>query len=438
MNFAALGAFLVLLSLGIATKIVGADGPDFVSKPQNPTFSKVGSDVELSWDFQSSEPYSFISINRVSESDVHTGIIVIVVPNTGPIIAGSYKNRVTYIPDATIVLKGLTKADEGWYSVTVDFLDGSTIYNKVFLKVTDENLVLVANAHGSEGVCQVFDITSKRKCSAAVIDYPKRVNAAAGALVSGVPLICGGSDVDDKDMTAMTHDCYAHDREANRWNFVAKLKQKRNFHAAATISKKLWITGGQHGWLDRSASTEFVHLNGTVEQGPDLPYAAADHCMVTLRDGHVMVIGGKFTKRVVIFDPKSNTFTDGPSLLQRRSRHACTLFYSPMHSYRPVILTAGGYDFDNFVITGTSELLDYTQHNATWVKVSDTIAGESSFEEGSCLPMSDGALCVHQFSFYRLHCTTTACSWSKLSMQLPKSAWTATVMHLPKEYSCLD
>ena len=51
---------------------------------------------------------------------------------------GSYKNRVTYKPDATIVLKGLTKADEGWYSVNVDFLDGSTIYNKVFLKVTGE------------------------------------------------------------------------------------------------------------------------------------------------------------------------------------------------------------------------------------------------------------------------------------------------------------
>ena len=69
--------------------------------------------------------------------------------------------------------------------------------------------------------------------------------------------------------------------------------------------------------------------------------------------------------------------------------------------------------------------------------VSDTIAGESNFYGGSCLPMSDGALCVKNRSFYRLHCTTTACTWSKMSMQLEVTGHWATVMYLPKEYSCL-
>ena len=75
----------------------GADGPDFVSKPENPTISKVGSVVELSWHFKSSQPYSFISINRVSESDAHIGTIVIVVPNTAPIIVGKFGYLKSYV-----------------------------------------------------------------------------------------------------------------------------------------------------------------------------------------------------------------------------------------------------------------------------------------------------------------------------------------------------
>ena len=68
--------------------------------------------------------------------------------------------------------------------------------------------------------------------------------------------------------------------------------------------------------------------------------------------------------------------------------------------------------------------------------VSDTIAGESPFYAGSCLPTSDGALCVHDYSFYRLTCTTTACSWSKMSKQFENFMHSPTLMYLPKEYFC--
>ena len=103
-----------------------------------------------------------------------------------------------------------------------------------------------------------------------------------------------------------------------------------------------------------------------VEQGPDLPFATSEHCMVILHDGRVMVLGGAENMRVVIFDPRSSTFTDGPTLLHQRYGHACTLFYSPMHSNRPVVLMVG--NVDNRDDIASSELLDYTQHNAKWVQ----------------------------------------------------------------------
>ena len=49
---------------------------------------------------------------------------------------GTYVNRVTYTADATIMLQALTIKDEGWYSISVDFQDGATMYNKVFLQIT--------------------------------------------------------------------------------------------------------------------------------------------------------------------------------------------------------------------------------------------------------------------------------------------------------------
>ena len=40
------------------------------------------------------------------------------------------------------------------------------------------------------------------------------------------------------------------------------------------------------------ASTELVSQDGTISYGTPLPAARSLHCMVTLRDGKVMILGG--------------------------------------------------------------------------------------------------------------------------------------------------
>ena len=118
----------------------------------------------------------------------------------------------------------------------------------------------------------------------------------------------------------------------------------------------LWVTGGQsRGDL---ASTELIHPNGTVTNGPSLPAARHGHCMVNLPDGRILIIGAEsprsLSKNVLFFDPVDNSFTPGPSMLFDRKHAGCTLFYSPLHGNRPVV----------FVAKQTAEIYDYTKTNA--------------------------------------------------------------------------
>ena len=50
-------------------------------------------------------------------------------------------------------------------------------------------------------------------------------------------------------------------------------------------------------------------------------------------------------------------------MIHKRDYFACTLFYSPMHDKRPVVLSAGGRLGRS---RSTAEVLDYTTANAEW------------------------------------------------------------------------
>ena len=101
-----------------------------------------------------------------------------------------------------------------------------------------------------------------------------------------------------------------------------------------------------------------------------MPASRYAHCMVTLHDGKIMILGGYLggprklrdpkLKSVMIFNPEDNTFTSGPSLLFGRVRFGCALFQSPLHENRPVILAAGGDGTYSRNPRNTAEVLDYT------------------------------------------------------------------------------
>ena len=218
--------------------------------------------------------------------------------------------------------------------------------------------------------CEVIDIQDPERNCSNIPSYPISIWTGSGGIVSGIPMICGGELYDEGfEGRKMSDVCYAFNVKTNSWTLVANLAGQRSDFASAPIKDALWITGGKvrtsvnETIQSEDASTEFVHVNGSVSPGPNLPYARDHHCMVTLHNNHIMILGSDNSttdaKNVVIYDPEVGQFMSAPSMLYDRNGAGCALFYSPLHGNRPVVLAAGGFN------VSTVEIFDYTNAK-TW------------------------------------------------------------------------
>ena len=218
------------------------------------------------------------------------------------------------------------------------------------------SLILIATGSPSDK-CQVVNVNSSSTCSNLPSHPMGSMYRASGGVVNGSPTICGGqranSPYDNTDA------CYSFDKSTGSWKLHCSMKSKRWLHATTSVKDGLLITGGRHDNVVL-ASSEYIYDNGTVESGTDLPEGRWSHCTVTLHDGKVMIMGGHLShlyKSVIIFNPVDKTYTNGPSLNYMRVYAACTIFNSPLHNGRPVVLAAGGAS------TIQAEVYDYTNTN---------------------------------------------------------------------------
>jgi len=276
---------------------------------------------------------------------------------------------------------------------------------------------------------QVVDLQSTCSCS----NLPSYPPGGTGGVLNGSPLICGGWGGAIGERSYLQSSCYMYDKTSQAWQLHANMTSKRSYSASALIKEALWVTGGYDG-SNFLASSELIYPNGTVTSGPNLPAARFGHCMVNLHDGKVMILGGTSgTPRYpLIFDPADNSFTNGPSLLYDRSYAGCSLFLSPLHDNRPVVLAAGGQE------QATAEVLDYTNANS-WEEIGALpTTHDSNFFGARALPSlaGDGAILQAGKNLYELTCTSTFCNWSIMEKQLRNPAYEAVMMYLPPGYTC--
>ena len=219
---------------------------------------------------------------------------------------------------------------------------------------------MIATSNPSD-ICQVVNVNSSSTACSNLPSYPISTHAATGGLLNGSPTICGGST-----SGGISDSCYVFDKSKNSWKLHCSMKSGRSEHASTLVKDALFITGGHYQSSSSPlASSEYIYANGTVESGPDLPAGRWCHCMVTLHDDRVLILGaeapGSLYRNVIIYDALDNSFTSGPSMNYNRRCAACTLFESPLHNGRPVVLVAGGYGAGP-----TSEVYDYTNANNQW------------------------------------------------------------------------
>ena len=129
------------------------------------------------------------------------------------------------------------------------------------------------------------------------------------------------------------------------------MKEARE-QAASILTKdlKLWVTGGEYYHSDydttRLDTTEYIGLDGTVEQGVSFPHTLSMHCMATVLDANedidqTFIIGGT-GKQTWIFDHNSKLYDlERPDMNQKRAGLGCATFYSKGHDERPILIAAG-------------------------------------------------------------------------------------------------
>jgi hypothetical protein len=177
-------------------------------------------------------------------------------------------------------------------------------------------------------------------------DYPfdEVIGASGGLLTNNNALICGGWDNDGSERL---DDCFAINE--NGIKNGSRLRQPRS-HAASVVwnSTTLWLTAGLLEGSGGTKSTEFVQLTGSTP-GPDLPLEVVYHCLVSLNDTTLLLIGGwlqdgTVSKATIYYNTDHKTWTDGPSMTIGRERHSCALFKSPQHGHTDTVIVTGGYN----------------------------------------------------------------------------------------------
>jgi len=223
---------------------------------------------------------------------------------------------------------------------------------------------------GNHLATEVIDVQPNSNVTSSFEDIPSQRRHAVGGLLGSTPILCGGDDENDRDQ----YSCFTYSH--GYWIKTHFMTTKRYVAASVQINATtLWILGGYQGEFTtiggysdkRLDSSEFVGIDSTVgKPGPKLPYDVSHHCAVKYKN-KVYMIGGKvssssYLNKVLIFNPMNDfTHIEGPSLITKRGRHACSLMSNGQQSK---IVVAGGYG-NGFNPLSSVEIFDPTVNN--WI-----------------------------------------------------------------------
>ena len=211
----------------------------------------------------------------------------------------------------------------------------------IFFIIAKQFLIIggETNSDGNNLATEVIDVQSNSNVASLFGEIPSQRRYAVGGLIDSTPIICGGDDKDEKDQDS----CFTYSQ--SKWTKTHTMTTKRYAPASVKLNDTtLWIMGGYNSgaYLD---SSEFIGLDSTVgNPGPKLPNPLEWSCAVKYSADKVYVIGGydgsSILNKVLIFNPMDGfSHIEGPSLITKRSGHACALM---SNGQQKQIVVAGG------------------------------------------------------------------------------------------------
>ena len=140
--------------------------------------------------------------------------------------------------------------------------------------------------------------------------------------------------------------------------------------------ESLFITGGSE--YD-DATTEYIHLNGSEDIGPDMPMPLDNHCLVKINATTAMLIGGYVFKtrshvnNTYFYDIPTRTWSEGPGINVVRTHAACGIVRDSEDGTLMVVVAGGRNFFGNAPEIASTEL--WIQGANEWL-IGEDLPGE--------------------------------------------------------------
>jgi hypothetical protein len=196
--------------------------------------------------------------------------------------------------------------------------------------------------------------------------YPLGIYGGVGSTIGSFAVICGGREYNGSSYLSVKQ-CYK--LVAGEWQQFATMNSERAFAAGVNVGNSLMIFGGLDSTVNsyKAAlqSTEIIHEDGQVSQGPKMPNdkwgseaGLLGHNIAVVNSSTLIISGGMANGIAYLtwyFNHITQKFQEGPSLMANRYHHASGTVVDH-ETNENIVVVAGGYGSDT--LDSTELLLD--------------------------------------------------------------------------------
>ena len=232
-------------------------------------------------------------------------------------------------------------------------------------------------------------------------NYPLAIYGGFGSNIGSSVVICGGHFWNESATSwSDSNRCYK--LVAGEWQQFTTMTSRRAYAASMVVGNSLMTFGGiGYGTLQ---STELIHADGQVSQGPNMPTALQRHAIANVNASTLIISGGNknywdyASPLTWYYNHVTQKFQEGPSLLEGRYNHASGTVVDQETSEKIVVVIGGdpGGQGDDENIDSTELLI-----NGEWQQGKNMSNKKEMFSNFVCAFFSDTKLLFlyHYFIF---------------------------------------
>ena len=205
---------------------------------------------------------------------------------------------------------------------------------------------------------------------------------------------------------------------------------------------ELFITGGSGN--PPLNSVEFASPITGSRLGPSMPINLAWHCMVSVNETTIMVIGGFSTgipgrsPRTFLFNLDNNQWSNGPDLNIGRSSHSCAMVHD-QHDGLPLVIVTGGWNgsdvLDSYEIWNPVDNHWFINGQLTKPLRGQRFVSGLDGHKSAILLGGSGANSGlgNEDSIYKFKCQERKCIWTLMKQKLKLARGYFVAMPIPKK-----